>query len=75
VDELARRGHDQLAREVPLTTRQLAIDGDDLQAALGMPPGPEIGRLLERLLDSVIADPERNVRERLLADARTWTGR
>lgn len=75
VDELARRGHDQLEREVPLATRQLAIDGDDLQAALGMPPGPEIGRLLERLLDSVIADPERNVRERLLADARTWTGR
>jgi putative nucleotidyltransferase with HDIG domain len=75
VGELARRGHDQLAREVPLTTRQLAIDGDDLQTALGMPPGPEIGRLLERLLDSVIADPERNVRERLLADARTWTGR
>lgn len=75
VDELARRGDDQLAREVPLAINQLAIDGDDLQAALGMPPGPEIGRLLERLLDSVIADPERNVRERLLADARTWTGR
>jgi tRNA nucleotidyltransferase (CCA-adding enzyme) len=75
VDELARRAHDQLAAGVPLTTRQLAVDGDDLQAALGMPPGPEIGRLLERLLDSVIADPERNVRERLLADARTWTRR
>lgn len=75
VDELARRAHEQLARDVPLDTRQLAVDGDDLQAALGMPPGPEIGRLLERLLDSVIADPERNVRERLLADARTWTGR
>jgi tRNA nucleotidyltransferase (CCA-adding enzyme) len=75
VDELARRAHDQLARKVPLATNQLAIDGDDLQATLGMPPGPEIGRLLERLLDSVIADPERNVRERLLADARTWSGR
>ena len=50
--------------------RDLAADGRDLMAALGLPPGPEIGRLLHALLEEVLEEPERNERERLLARAR-----
>ena len=57
-------------REAPLETRQLAIDGDDLQRELGMAPGPAIGRMLDELLDIVIADPSRNERDELLLLAR-----
>jgi tRNA nucleotidyltransferase (CCA-adding enzyme) len=70
--ELRARVEDELSRDVPLRLSDLAINGDDLQSELRLEPGPEIGMLLDRLLDSVVAEPERNTRERLLADARRW---
>lgn len=50
---------------------QLALTGDDLQAA-GVEPGPELGRVLARLLDAVLEDPSLNTRDRLLELAATW---
>jgi putative nucleotidyltransferase with HDIG domain len=72
LDQLRRRVRAELEAGVPLGLAQLAVDGRDLMAELGLPPGPHIGRLLDRLLDSVVADPARNTRQRLLADARAW---
>lgn len=72
LDELQARVTAELDRHVPLDLPDLAVDGHDLMAALGRPPGPWLGRLLERLLESVIADPRRNERATLLASARAW---
>ena len=72
VDELASRVAAELKAGSPLTLRELAVDGDDLVTGLGLKPGPKVGELLELLLGSVIADPARNTREQLLAEARTW---
>lgn len=72
LDQLRRRVRSELEAGVPLGLPQLAVDGRDLMAELGLHPGPHIGRLLDRLLDSVVADPTRNTRQRLLADARAW---
>jgi hypothetical protein len=47
------------------------VSGDDLLAA-GVARGPEVGRLLDRLLDAVLADPALNSRERLLALVASW---
>ncbi len=69
--ELEARIAEQLRREPELLEhRRLAIDGHDLQTELGIPPGPEIGAILDRLADSVIEDPTLNRREALLALAR-----
>lgn len=46
--------------------KELAITGRDL-IGQGMDPGPEIGEVLNRLLDMVIDDPMKNTREQLLA--------
>ena len=54
----------------PLEPRQLAIDGDDLVAELGIEPGPLVGRLLSGLLEAVLEDPSLNSRERLVELAR-----
>ncbi|NIR60602.1 MAG: hypothetical protein GWO02_14370 [Gammaproteobacteria bacterium] len=70
---LAARGRRVLAalrRGEPVRLADLAIDGNDLQA-LGLRPGPEIGRVLDVCLDAVIGDPERNEREWLLEFARS----
>jgi poly(A) polymerase/tRNA nucleotidyltransferase (CCA-adding enzyme) len=53
-----------------LETRQLAIDGDDLQSELGLAPSPQIGRILAGLLEAIIDEPELNERPRLLEMAR-----
>lgn len=47
----------------------LAVSGHDL-AGEGIPPGPAMGRLLDRLLEAVLMDPSLNTRERLLQRAR-----
>ncbi|MGH2407707.1 MAG: CCA tRNA nucleotidyltransferase [Candidatus Limnocylindrales bacterium] len=72
LDELRERVAAELERGVPLATRDLVVDGHILQAELDLAPGPQLGALLERLLESVVSNPSRNRREMLLADARTW---
>lgn len=69
--ERLRQRIDRVLSERPaLSVRDLAIDGNDLRRELRLPEGPAVGRLLDRLLDDVIADPSRNEREALLARAR-----
>jgi putative nucleotidyltransferase with HDIG domain len=66
LDELRRRIDEQLAADVALDRADLEIDGADLIAELGLAPGPVIGRLLDHLVDRVIADPALNDRPTLL---------
>jgi tRNA nucleotidyltransferase/poly(A) polymerase len=69
--ELEARIAAELARQPDLLLRnRLAIDGHDLQRALRLPPGPAIGRMLDRLTDMVLDDPALNERDALLDLAR-----
>ncbi len=70
LDELRARVAAQLAAGVALDLGALAVDGSDLMEDLGISPGPELGRLLDWLLERVIADPSVNTREGLLDLAR-----
>jgi putative nucleotidyltransferase with HDIG domain len=56
----------ELAASVVLDRSQLAVHGDDLMAELGVPAGPRLGRILDDLLERVIADPKLNDRATLL---------
>jgi tRNA nucleotidyltransferase (CCA-adding enzyme) len=56
-------------RASPHRLRDLAIDGNDLMA-LGFEPGPQLGRILNDLLDAVVEEPALNTRDRLLALAK-----
>ena len=70
MDALAFLGASELAGAVEQARRdepaEPLLRGDEV----GLPPGPEIGRLLARLLDAAIDDPSLNERERLLELAR-----
>ena len=70
LDQLRERCRAQLAERAALERGDLAVDGDDLMAALGLAPGPAVGRLLDELLERVIVDPMANERNQLLAVAR-----
>ncbi len=56
------------AREADLVLDRagLAVDGNDLMTELGLDEGPRLGRILEELLELVIADPALNERPTLL---------
>ncbi|HVP18775.1 MAG TPA: HD domain-containing protein [Spirochaetia bacterium] len=64
--DFAARVRDVLRGGRALTVRQLAVNGNDLMAALDVPPGPKIGIILNELLQAVLDDPELNTREKLL---------
>ncbi len=53
----------------PHRIADLAITGDDL-IELGLTPGPDLGGVLQALLDAVIDEPELNTRDALLARAK-----
>lgn len=48
-----------------VSLKQLAVSGGDL-VRIGMMPGPEIGVILERMLQDVIMDPSHNTKEYLM---------
>ena len=66
---LAERVERQQAAASPLTLGELAVDGRDLRETLGVPEGPVIGAILERLLADVIEEPSLNTRMTLLTRA------
>lgn len=70
VERLRERANAVVAAKDPLSTKELALNGRDLMAALSMPPGRQVGELLERLLDAALDDPSLNERGRLLERAR-----
>ena len=67
VRALYRRMLRSAARD-PLEVADLAIDGDDLRRG-GIAAGPALGKILDALLERVIADPAVNVSGTLLAIA------
>jgi tRNA nucleotidyltransferase (CCA-adding enzyme) len=66
LDELRSRIAAELEAELVLDRSGLAIDGSDLIAELGLGQGPLLGRILDELLERVIADPGLNERPTLL---------
>ena len=56
-----------------MTTRQLALDGKAIMAALGTGPSPAIGHATRHLLELVLEEPTRNTAEGLLSALKAWT--
>jgi hypothetical protein len=65
--ELRRRVDEVTAEDAALHVTDLAVDGRDVMRVLGIPPGREVGEILERLLERVLDDPSLNEKEKLEA--------
>ncbi|MEY4070418.1 MAG: hypothetical protein RL721_1032 [Candidatus Eisenbacteria bacterium] len=66
LEALAERVDRALEAPGAFRVADLAVGGAEVMAELGLPPGPEVGRVLDRLLDRVVEDPAVNTREGLL---------
>lgn len=70
LEELRARVEAIFEAEEALSVRDLAVNGEDVMAVLGTPPGPRIGEILNHLLEEVLEDPSLNRRETLLERVR-----
>lgn len=71
--DLRARVEAQLAAQPPLSTRQLALDGKAIMAALGTGPSPAVGHASRFLLELVLEDPGLNTPDALRAALGRWT--
>ena len=61
--------------QAAITLKELAVNGTNL-IALGIPPGKQIGMILQELLDTVLEDPAQNTQDCLLTIAQNiWNER
>lgn len=74
LDELKKIYGEILERGDCLSLKKLAVTGNDLIEE-GMKPGRALGEILNRLLDEVLACPEKNRREYLLEEGRRLAAR
>ncbi|KKR06333.1 MAG: Polynucleotide adenylyltransferase/metal dependent phosphohydrolase [candidate division WS6 bacterium GW2011_GWF2_39_15] len=65
ITELQKRISEVRTKDMALKVTDLKINGHDLMEA-GITHGPEVGRVLEELLEKVIDDPMLNTKETLL---------
>ena len=67
MEALERRIMEEIEKGLVLEVGDLAIGGREVKRALGISDGPEVGRVLDALVEEVIADPALNTRDRLLS--------
>ncbi|MGH2472228.1 MAG: CCA tRNA nucleotidyltransferase [Candidatus Limnocylindria bacterium] len=70
LEALWERVQEEIRAASAFSLKDLAIDGNDVMAELGIPPGPRVGRILDELFERVTDDPKLNTREHLLKIAR-----
>jgi hypothetical protein len=75
LEALWQRVQEEIAAASAFSLRDLAIDGNDVMKELGIPSGPEVGRVLSELFERVTEEPTLNNRESLLALAREVAGK
>jgi hypothetical protein len=66
LEDLWARVQEEIDRSTAFAPRDLAVTGTDVMAELGIPPGPEVGRVIGALFERVLDDPDLNTRDRLL---------
>ncbi len=66
LEALWQRVQEEIAAANAFSLRDLAIDGNDVMRELGIPPGPEVGRILNVLFERVLDEPALNTREKLI---------
>jgi len=70
VDQLEADIRAELDRKPPFCRSDLAINGADVMKIFDLVPGPDVGRILDHLMEAVLDDPADNRRDRLEEIAR-----
>jgi tRNA nucleotidyltransferase (CCA-adding enzyme) len=66
LEALWLRVQEEIAAANAFSLRDLKVDGNDIMPELGIPPGPDVGRILNALFERVLDEPSLNTREKLI---------
>ncbi len=66
IDELEERVYNIEQESSAINLNQLKVDGNDIMRIKKIPPSPQVGGILKRLMEMVIENPELNRRGKLL---------
>jgi tRNA nucleotidyltransferase (CCA-adding enzyme) len=69
VDEFEKWVKLELERKPPFSVKDLKINGDIIMEKFGLKPGPNVGKVLNHLLEKVLDEPEFNQEDKLLKEA------
>lgn len=70
--QMAKQDYEKIcAQGEAVCLKELHVTGKDL-IRLGMKAGPELGKMLQRLMDVVLENPDKNKKEMLLEQAKEW---
>ena len=70
--QMAKQDYEKVcAQGEAVCLKELHVTGKDL-IRLGMKAGPELGKMLQQLMDVVLENPDKNKKEMLLAQAKEW---
>jgi len=72
LQDISRLYEQIISQEQCVSLKSLAVSGRDLMEYANMEPGKKIGEVLGHLLDLVVDDPSRNVKEVLLKEAERY---
>lgn len=72
IEALQQRISEVRSKDMALKVTDLQINGNDLEG-IGINKGPEMGRVLNYLLEEVIEDPGNNTKERLIELAKEFS--
>ena len=70
LNELWLRVQEEIHSATAFSTKDLKVDGNDIMRELGIPPGPEVGRIQRELFERVLDEPQLNEPDRLIALAK-----
>jgi len=72
IDEFEERIKLEIERRPPFGLKDLEVKGDDIMKEFGLSPGPQVGKILNHLLEKVLDYPELNQKEKLLDEAKKF---
>lgn len=72
IEQFEKIVKEELSKKPPLSVRDLDVDGNELMEEFRLSPGPIIGKILNHLLEHVIANPLENQKDILLRKAREY---
>lgn len=75
LNELWLRVQEEIHTATAFSEKDLKVTGVEIMEALGIPPGPEVGRIKRALFERVLDEPESNTPARLLELAKEIHGK
>lgn len=72
VDELEQRIREEIAKKPPFGLSDLAVNGNDIMRIFELQPGPQVGAVLNHLLEFVLDYPDKNDFDTLISEAKDY---